>query len=83
MPLFKNQFWDLPVLGTNKGKLILLDADSARFRDDFIAIRAYLVEPGKDHEIPTPEDVAHSVRYIERSTMPWVAVELHQGRGPV
>jgi hypothetical protein len=82
MPLFKYQFRDLPVVGTNKGKSILLDADSTRFRDDFIAIRAYLVEPGKDREIPTPEDVAHSIRHIEKSTTPWVAVELYQERGP-
>jgi hypothetical protein len=83
MPLLKDQFRDLPVVGTNKGKPILLDADSAHFRDDFIAVRAYLVEPGKDPEIPTPKDVAHSFRHIEKSTMPWVAIELYQERGPV
>jgi hypothetical protein len=82
MPLLKNQFQDLPVVGTNQGKPILLDADSAQFGDDFIAVRAYLVEPGKDHEIPTPEDGV-SVRHIERSTMPWVAVELYQERDPI
>src|SRR5205807_10320210 len=39
-------------VGTNQGRLIVLDADAARFRDDFFVIRAYLVEPGAADSIP-------------------------------
>lgn len=82
-PLLKGQFLDLPPLGTNRGKVVLLDTDSAGFRDDFLAVRVYLVEPGRDHEIPTPTDVGPCVRHIETSITPWVVVEVYQERMPV
>jgi len=78
MPLLKGQFWELPSVGSNRGKHILLDADSAQFTDDFLAIRAYLVEPGKELEIPIPNDVNHYVRHIAKDTVPWIAVDLCQ-----
>jgi hypothetical protein len=78
MPLLKSQFWDLPVAGSNRGKPILVDAESEGFTDDFLAIRAFLVEPGKELEIPIPKDVTHYVRHIEKGTVPWIAVDLCQ-----
>ena len=78
MEFFKGQFSDLPVCGTNKGKPVVLDGDSAGFRDDFTAVRAYLVAPGKQGEIPSPPNVGPYVRYIEKSFAPWVVVEVFQ-----
>ena len=76
--LVKGQFPDLPPLGTNRGEIVQLDADSAGFRDDFLAVRVYVVEPNKEHEIPAPMDVGPHVAHIEKKVRPWVAVEVFQ-----
>jgi hypothetical protein len=81
-PLFKGQFPNLPPLGTNRGKIVQLDADLAGFRDDFLAVRVYLVEPNKEHEIPAPMDVAPHILHIEKSVSTWVAVEVFQEKPP-
>ncbi len=81
-PLFKGQFPILPPLGSNRGKIVELDANSAGFRDDFLAIRVYLVEPNKEHEIPTPIDVGPRIVHIEKGVRPWVAVEVFQEKPP-
>lgn len=78
MPLFKDRFSELPPAGSNKGKVILLDADSADFRDDFLAFRVHLAQPDKEHEISMPPDVGPYLRYIEKSCTPWVVVEVFQ-----
>lgn len=78
MPLLKGQFPGLLPAGTNSGKLVLLDADSAGFSDDFLAVRAFLVEPGKQDEIKPPTCVGPCIRHIERSITPWIVVEVFQ-----
>jgi hypothetical protein len=52
--IFLHQFLDFPLVGTNLGCSLVLDADSATFRDDFIAIRVYLVEASREDQIPRP-----------------------------
>ena len=52
-PLFHSgvtpfQFLELPRVGTNPGYSIVLDTEASNFRDDFIVIRVYLVEPGAE-----------------------------------
>ncbi len=81
-PLFKGQLADLPPLGTNNGKIVQLDADSAGFRHDFLAVRVHLVEPNKEHEIPTPMDVGPRIVHIEKRVTPWIAVEVFQEKPP-
>jgi hypothetical protein len=80
MPLLKGQFSDLPLVDRKKHSPILLDADSSHFRDDFLAVRAYLVEPGKEREIPAPTNLGPHVRHIEKRVTPWLAVEVYQER---
>ncbi len=74
----KGGFLDLPCLGSNNGKVVLLDGDSAGFRDDVFFIRVYLVEPDHEREIPTPADLGPFVRHMEKSITPWVAIEAYQ-----
>jgi len=76
--LLKGQFLNLPPVGTNKGQVVLLDGDSAGFRDDFLSIRVYLVEAHKEKEIPTPMQVGPRLLHLERSVKPWVAMEAFQ-----
>ncbi len=77
-PLFKWQFSTLEPLSEGDDNLILLDADTAGFRDDYLLLRAFLVEPHQEHLIPTPPDVGPRVLYIERSVKPWIVVEAFQ-----
>src|SRR5713226_7926741 len=80
--VLNGQFPDLPPLGTNRGEIVQLDADSAGFRDDFVAVRVHLVEPNKEREIPTPMDVGPRIVHIEKCVTPWVAVEVFQEKPP-
>jgi hypothetical protein len=65
-------------VGTNPGYSILLDADRANFREDFICIRAYLVEAGTDDRIPIFPDTGPRILYLVNDTTPWLAVEVCQ-----
>ena len=82
MPVFNGQFLDLPPIGTNRGEVVNLDADSAGFREGFFAVRVYLVEPNKEHDIPTPMNVGPRIVQIEKRVTPWVAVEVFQEKFP-
>ncbi len=78
--IFPFQFPDLFPAGTNKGHLVLLDAESAKFRDDFIVIRAYLVEPGAENCIPIYPDTGPRILRLVQQTVPWLAVEMYHQR---
>lgn len=80
MPLLKGQFSALPVLGTNRGTAVVLDA--VGFRDDFLAVRAHLVAPTHMNQIPKPAHVGPYAQHIEKSVTPWVAVEVYQEASP-
>jgi len=76
--LFPFQFLDLPQVGTNAGHSIILDADAANFRGDFISIRASLVEPGAERHIPVFPNTGPRILYLVKQTTPWLAVEVCQ-----
>lgn len=80
MPLFKGQFPDLPVSGTNRGAPVVLDL--LGFRDDFLAVRAYLAAPARANDIPKPLNVGPYVQHIEKRVTPWVVVEVFQEAMP-
>jgi hypothetical protein len=82
-PLFHSgvipfQFLDLPQIGTNPGYSIVLDTEAANFRDDFIVIRAYLVEPGAEGNIPIFPDTGPRILHLVKQTTPWLAVDVYQ-----
>jgi hypothetical protein len=65
-------------VGTNAGHSILLDADRANFRDDYIIIRVYLVEPGAEDRVPIFPDTGPRILHMVKQTAPWLAVEVYQ-----
>ena len=82
-PLYKGQFQTLrPLRPSHKG-VILLDADAARFSDDAIFFRVYLVEPDQESRIPLPSDVGPRILHIEKATIPWIVVEAFQQTPPL
>jgi hypothetical protein len=80
-----SQFQDLPPLGTNKGDVFVLDAESAGFTDDAVFVRVYLVAPGAEDCIPVFPYVSNGARILklEKGTTPWIAVEVFQQAEPV
>lgn len=76
--IFLGQFVDLPPVGTNMGDLILLDAEGANFRDDFMVARIYLVEPGAEHNIPRFPETGPRILHLDKRIIPWVAIEVYQ-----
>lgn len=76
--IFLHQFPDLPPVGTNAGDSVILDGEGANFRDDFIVVRVYLVEPGADDRIPSFPDTAPRILHLVKETSPWLAVEMYQ-----
>jgi hypothetical protein len=76
--VFAFQFLDLLPVGTNQGQLVVLDAECASFRDDFIVMRVYLVEPGAEERIPIFPDTGPRILHLVKQTTPWLAVEVCQ-----
>jgi len=76
--IFLHQFLDYPPVGTNLGSSLVLDAESANFRDDFIAIRVYLVEAGREDQIPTYPATGPRILHLVRNTRPWIAIDVFQ-----
>ncbi len=76
--VFAFQFLDLPPVGTNQGDSVVLDAETASFRDDFIVMRVYLVEPGAEDRIPVFPDTGPRILHLVKQTTPWMAVEVYQ-----
>jgi len=74
------EFQRLPLLQHSSGKVILLDADAARFRNEWFGVNVYLVEENKEDQIPVPPHVGPHTLHIERSTKPWIAAEAFQER---
>lgn len=76
--VFAFQFHHLPLVGTNQGDSVVLDAESATFRDDFIVTRVYLVEPGAEDHIPIFPETGPRILHLVKRTTPWLAVEVYQ-----
>ena len=76
--IFLHQFLDYPPVGTNTGSLLILDAEKALFKDDFIAIRVYLVEVGREDQIPTHPALGPRILHLVRNTKPWIAIDIFQ-----
>jgi hypothetical protein len=76
--IFYSRFLELWPVGTNKGISVILDAESAHFRDDFTVIRVYLVEPGAEACIPLFPDTGPRILHLVKQTIPWLAVEVYQ-----
>ena len=76
--IFRGKFLEGLPVGTNQGHSIVLDADAAKFRDDFIVIRAYLVEPEAEDCIPIFPDTGPRILRLVKDTTPWLAVEVYQ-----
>ena len=72
------QFSELEQVGTSVGELILLDAESRGFRDDFTAVRAYLVEADREDAVPFNEYAGSRILHFVKRTTPWVAIEVFQ-----
>jgi hypothetical protein len=77
-PVPRGKFLEGLPVGTNQGLSIVLDADAARFRDDFFVIRAYLVEPGAADSIPIAPNTGPRILHLVKETTPWLAVEVYQ-----
>ena len=77
-PVFLSHFLESLPLGTNRGKIVLLDATAARFRDEFIVVRVYAVAPGAEDEIPTFPDTGPRILYTIKETTPWLMVDVYQ-----
>jgi hypothetical protein len=71
-------FHDLLPAGSNKGISVVLNAERANFRDDFVVIRVYLVEPGAEASIPIFPDTGLRILHLVKQTTPWMAVEVYQ-----
>jgi hypothetical protein len=72
-------FVELSPLHTNTGQLCLLNAEGAGFRDDAFFVRAYLVEPGAEDQIPISADTGPRILHlVRRAPAPWLAVEVFQ-----
>jgi len=80
--LFLHQFPELSPVGTHAGELVVLDAESANFKDDAIFANVYLVAPDAEHLIPRFPYTSARTLYLEKRTAPWVAVELFQQSAP-
>ncbi len=76
--IFLHQFLDFPPVGANPGGSLVLDADNANFRDDFIAIRVYLVEAGREDQIPTYQATGPRIFHLVKNTRPWIAIDVFQ-----
>ena len=76
--IFCGQFPEYPPVGANQGLSVVLDTDAAKFRDDFIVIRVYLVETGAEDSIPIFPDTGPRILHLVKNTTPWVAVEVYQ-----
>lgn len=77
-PVFRGKFLEGLPVGTNEGRSIVLDADVAKFRNDFMVIRAYLVEPGATDSVPISPGTGPRVLQFVQETNPWLAVEVYQ-----
>jgi hypothetical protein len=76
--IFYSQFHDLQPVGSNKGISVVLNAERANFRDDFVGIRVYLVEPGAEASIPIFPGTGPRILHLVKQTTTWMAVEVYQ-----
>jgi hypothetical protein len=76
--VFAGMFLGLRPVGTNEGELVVLDADGAGFVDDAFFLRAYLVEPGAEDQIPVGPGAGPRILHLIKRTHPWLAVEVFQ-----
>jgi hypothetical protein len=76
--IFPFQFPNLLPAGSNRGHCVVLDTQAANFRDDFIVIRVYLVEPGMENRVPIIPDTGPRILHFVKQTIPWLAVEVYQ-----
>jgi hypothetical protein len=75
-------FHKLAPVGTNAGELVILDAESAGFRDDFTITRAFLVQPGREDAVPIAADTGPRIIHFVKRITPWVAVDVFQQKVP-
>jgi hypothetical protein len=76
--IMAGQFLQLEPIGTAVGEMVMLDARSEGFRDDFTGVRLYLVEPHRENTIPANDYAGPRILHIIKKTTPWIAVELFQ-----
>lgn len=76
--IFYSRFLELWPVGTNEGRSVVLNAETAHFKDDFTVIRVYLVEPGAETSIPNSPDTGPRILHLVKQTTPWIAVEVYQ-----
>lgn len=76
-PIFLGQYDRLPYVGSNKGRVIMLDAGVAYFRDDAICIKGYVVQPGCESLIPI-SSMGPRILHIVKETVPHIAIEVFQ-----
>jgi hypothetical protein len=77
-PIYRGQLQRFRIYKPSKDPAIILDADEARFRDDDIFLRVYLMEPNSELRIPEDLRLEPPWVHIIRETRPWVRIEFFQ-----
>ena len=80
--ILKGQLPIFQPLRKTKLEIVLLDADSAGFRDDMTFVRVFLVEPGKMHEVPPGVNPGPRLIHTLRNSNPWIVVDIFQEKLP-
>jgi hypothetical protein len=78
MSCLKGQFPSLRLVGTNKGKMVSIDLDSAGFSDDIFFVKIYLVEPNREDLVPMTIEAGPRILQFIREVTPWIAMDIFQ-----
>lgn len=80
--LLKGQFQNLRKCTRSLEGILMLDADAAKFRDDIVFVRVFLIEPGLEPDIPSAVNVGPNLVHIVKSTNPWIGIAFFQEKAP-
>jgi hypothetical protein len=76
--ILRGQFQRLRIYEASREPAILLDADAARFRDDVIFVRVFLMEPSSEPSIPEALHSGPPLLHVITETQPWVGIAFFQ-----
>jgi hypothetical protein len=80
--IMRGQFMRLKPLRREHEGVVVLETDSAGFRDDWTNLNVFLVEAGQDDQIPQPPGAGPLVVHVHTATTPWLAVQAFQQKRP-
>lgn len=76
--ILRGQFHGLREYNSSREPTIVLDGDAARFRDDVVFVRAFLMEPGTKPNIPQAVHIGAPLLRVITETQPWVGIAFFQ-----